>query len=133
MVISGSASNLRAWQICCAVRYFYRVLGPIDQAGWISAGVDGTELPLTTIAGGCSLKTAVFLSPVTRSIASEHKVRRAPRIAAIIRRSIEGVTDAAPGYPPRPTKAAFPSAADARIDESGRGCAPSTKASSLSR
>jgi len=94
--------------------YSYRVLGPIDQPGWLSVGVDGTELPLTTISDGCSLKTAVLLSPVTRSIASEHKMKMAPMIAAIIRRSIEGVTNAAPGYPPRPTRAAFPSAADAR-------------------
>jgi len=105
----------------------YRVMGPIDQAGWISAGVDGTKLPLTTISGGCSLRTAVFLSPVTRSIATEHKVRRAPRMAAIIRRSIEGVTDVALGYPPRPTRAAFPSAQMLAMDESGRGCASSTK------
>ena len=72
---------------------------------------------LTNRAGSLPASTALsspeppFLAAaVTRSIASEHKVRGAPRIAAIIRRSIEGVTDAAPGYPPRPTKAAFPSA-----------------------
>ena len=66
-------SNFRAWQV-------YRVLGPIDQPGWLSVGVDGTER-LTTVSGECTPKTAVFLSPVTRSIASEHKVRAAPRIA----------------------------------------------------
>ena len=94
--------------------YSYRVLGPIDQPGWLSVGVDGTELPLTTISDGCSLKTAVLLSPVTRSIASEHKMKMAPMIAAIIGRSIEGVTNAAPGYPPRPATAVSAPGADAR-------------------
>lgn len=101
MTTSGSASNLREWQICCVARYSYRVLGPIDKAGWISLGDDGTELPLTTISDGCPVKPAVFLLSVARSIASEHKMKMALRIAAIIRRSIEGVTAAAPGYAPR--------------------------------
>ena len=66
---------------------------------------------------------------VIRSIASEHKLRVPARATAIIRRSNEEVTAAAPGYSPMPTKADFSVAADAR-----HGCdlmilRPSTKAS----
>lgn len=88
-------------------------MGPIDQPDWTSFAVDGNELPVTVVvvAWECALKTAVFLLSVTRSIASEHKQMVAARIAAIIRRSIEGVTAAARGY--SPAKAVLSPAADA--------------------
>src|SRR5215467_15268678 len=88
--------------------------GTDGPTAWISFGVAGNELPVPVCSWGCSLKTAVFFSPVIRSIASEHKLRVQARAAAIIRRSNEGVTAAAPGYSPMPTKADFSVAADAR-------------------
>ena len=107
-------------------------MGPIDQPDWTSFAVDGNELPVTVVvvAWECSLKTAVFLSSVTRSIASEHKMIVTAKIAAIIRRSIEGVTAAAPGYSPMPAKAVLSPAADAH-DRCERSIfRASTKASS---
>src|SRR5215831_12669225 len=64
--------------------------GTDGPTAWISFGVAGNELPVPVCSWGCSLKTAVFFSPVIRSIASEHKLRVPARAAAIIRRSNEG-------------------------------------------
>jgi hypothetical protein len=52
-------------------------------------------------------QTGGILVARTRSIASEHKTMAPAKIAAIMRRSNEGVTAAAPGYSPMPTKADF--------------------------
>ena len=115
IIISGLASNSpRVNPSAAATRgYSYLAPEPIDEPNWAFA-VDGDEFPLTVISWGCSLKTAVFLLPVVRSIASEHKARMPPRSTAIIRRRMEAVIAVAPGYPPQPTKAVFSSAAGAR-------------------
>ena len=93
--------------------YSYLAPGPIDEPNWAFA-LEVDEFPLTVISWGYSLKTAVFLLSVVRSIASEHKARMPPRSAAIIRRRTEAVTAGALGYPPQPTKAVLSPAADAR-------------------
>jgi hypothetical protein len=111
--------------------YSYLAPGPIDEPNWAFA-VDGDEFPLTVISWGYSLKTAVFLLSVVRSIASEHKARMPPRSAAIIRRRMEAVTAAAAGYPPKPTKAVFSPAADARNGCEQTISTPSTRAPPLS-
>jgi len=113
-------------------RCFYRVLGPIDQPAWRSLGVDSNEPPAPVFSSGCSLKAAVFLSPVIRSIASEHKPRVPARAAAIIRRSIEGVTAVAPGYSLVAVKAGlFSRSRCPRWIQADDVCAPSTRPSSL--
>jgi hypothetical protein len=106
--------------------YSYLAPGPIDEPNWAFA-LEVDEFPLTVISWGYSLKTAVSLLSVVRSIASEHKARMPPRSAAIIRRRMEAVTAAAPDHPPQP-KAVFSPAADARNGCDQTISTPSTSA-----